>query len=126
VAKTAVPIWNSTQFGCPERDAFLAQSRPRTGLSEIEGANARTAAVDPTATIEAQITLVLTGAQYAAWQQFVRYDLAGGAVPFMIDLWWFDHVETVRARLLGPYGSVRRNFMTYEVNASVEIERESV
>jgi hypothetical protein len=121
-----LPEWNSAEFGCPERDAFSARSRPRTSLTEVDAAVTLSAYTDPTATIEGNVTLTLSAAQYAAWQQFVKYDLAGGVRPFTMPLWWFDHYATVRARLLMPYSARRRSAMTYEVQAMIEVERETI
>jgi hypothetical protein len=121
-----LPEWNSAAFGCPERDAFVARSRPRTSLTEVEGAITLSGYSDPTATIEGNVTLILNAAQYAAWRQFVRNDLAGGVRPFTMPLWWFDHYATVRARLLSPYTAQRQNALTYTVQVSIEIERETI
>jgi hypothetical protein len=121
-----LPQWDAARFGCPEREAFVARSRPRTSISEVDGDAVLSKYTDPAATIEAQITLLLDVDQFASWRQFVANDLAGGTRPFSMTLWWFDHLATVRARLLAPYSAQRLNALTYKVSATIEFERGTI
>lgn len=123
----ARPRYLTRAFGCPERDPFSAQSVPRTQLSDVDPAAVTlTAYTDPTAPIMVNLTMHQRPDQLAAWRQFVANDLAGGALPFELPLWWFDREVTFRARLVAPYTWRRQSALHYVTQATVELERESI
>ena len=78
------------------------------------------------APLEATFQTTQTYAQFAAFTQWHKYDLAGGARPFEIDLWLWGQTRRVRARFIAAWKSQRDAFNTYRTAGSFEIERESI
>lgn len=121
-----VPFWSAAKFGCIERDSFALHPSNRTALTSIAGPPMRTKKSDAAAPITATLSCNQTLAQWSAFTQWHRVDLAVGARPFVIDLWLYDHTRRVRARFVGPWSATRMLFDAFVLHATIEIERESI
>jgi len=99
---------------------------PRTALTSVDVAPIQSKKADVRAPLEASFSTHQSYAQHAAFVQWHRFDLAGGARPFLIDLWLWDRVRRVRVRLLGAWQAQRELYDSYELSGTFEIERESI
>lgn len=122
----ATPYWSAQHLGCIDRDSFQLRPMPRTALTQSVGPPTKAKRADVAAPITAQITAQQTFAQWTAFTQWYRVDLAGGALPFAIDLWLWDRVRRVRARFVNPWRVKRDSWNALQLSATIEIERESI
>lgn len=120
------PHWNPAAIGCIERDSFTLHPVRRTALTALESIPTRTKKANVRAPITASFEVRQNRAQWTAWAQWHRYDLAGGALAFTVDLWLWDRVRRVRARIQGGVSSQRVNADTYVIGGTFEIEREGI
>jgi hypothetical protein len=122
----ALQVWSTKSFGCIERDSFRLRPVPRIAVTSLDVSPMVAKRADVAAPIEASFQLTQSRAQHAAFTQWHKYDLAGGARPFLIDLWLWNQVRRVRARFLGEWRAKREGFYVYVLTGTFEIERESL
>lgn len=122
----ATPFWNTGAIGCIERDSFRLKSVPRTAVTSVGSNPIKSKKADVRAPLEASFTCVQTQAQYTAFVQWYRVDLAGGVRPFMLDIWMWDHYRHVRAKFLGAWRARQQSYDEYQLTGTFEIERESI
>jgi hypothetical protein len=120
------PHWNPADIGCIERDSFRLHPVRRTALTALEPNPARTKKADVRAPITASFEVRQNRAQWSAWTQWYRYDLAGGALAFTVDLWLWNRVRRVCARIQGGVRSQRVSADIYVLGGTFEIEREGI
>jgi hypothetical protein len=120
------PYWSASHLGCIERDSFQLHPGNRTVLSSLTGAPTRSKKSDAAAPITASINVNQSLAQWSAFTQWHRNDLASGARPFYIDLWLWDRTRRVRAKFVGPWQARRSLHDAFMLQFVVEIERESI
>ena len=121
-----IPFWSPQALGCVERDSFQLHPANRTVLSSISTPPARSKRGDGAAPITAALQVNQTHAQWSAFTQWHKVDLAQGARPFVIDLYLWDHTRRVRARFVGPWRANRSLYDSFKLQATIEIERESI
>ena len=119
-------LWDPARFGCIERDSFQLQPSTRIATTSGDVPPRVSKAGDYGAPISATFNSYPTAAQFAAFEQWVQFDLAAGALPFQIDLWLWNKSQRVRARLQGMYKAQRITFDAWQVGGSFEIERQGV
>lgn len=81
---------------------------------------------DTQAPLELSYGLDMDEAGFGAWQQWVTYDLADGALPFGLYLNWGTQQPRVRARLVGGWNATKGIDNRWQISGEMEIERESL
>jgi hypothetical protein len=119
-------LYNPANFGCIDRDTFQLKPSTRTVLTAGDIPRRVVKTGDVMAPLEASFTSSPTDKQYGAFWQWVKFDLAGAALPFLIDLYLWNAPQRVRARFIGPLKAQRVDFTGWVVSGVFEIERESV
>jgi hypothetical protein len=122
----AAPYWSPAHLGCIERDSFSLHPSNRTALTSVACPPIRSKKADAAGPITATLQTNQTLAQWSAFKQWFRVDLASGARPFYIDLWLWDRTRRVRARFVGPWTSSRSLYDSFVTQGTIEIERESI
>jgi hypothetical protein len=122
----SAPFWSPSHLGCIERDSFRLHPANRTVLSSLSVPPATSKKGDAAAPITATLQTNQSLAQYSAFVQWHRVDLACGARPFYIDLWLWDKARRVRARCVTPWRASRSLYNSFVTQVTVEIERESI
>ena len=118
--------WDPHRYGCIARDSFTLRPSSRIELTKGGDPLVRSKKGDVRAPIVAGFSTTQSFAQYTAFTQWYRFDLAGGARPFLIDLWMWGKVRRVRARFTGAWKAKRAAFDSWQMQCSFEIERESI
>jgi len=119
----ALPAWNTRVFGCLTRDSVGIESLMRTTVSGSLPAPFSSRKADTSAPVQLSFAIDVDNAGFMAWQQWVTYDLADGALSFTIYLPWGTVQPRVRARLLGDWQAVRVDSFRWQVGGMIEIER---
>lgn len=114
------------RFGCLERDSFQLQGSTRILVTASDVPRRQSKSGDEYAPLAATFTINPTAAQFEAFTQWFRYDLAGGALPFLIDLWLWNVSQRVRARFQGSYNAKQTDPDRWQLSGVFEIERQSV
>lgn len=119
-------LWDSAAFGCLDRGTFRLDPAPRTAISSIGEGRFYSKTADRRAPLTAHFQTRQTFAQQKAFWQWYYNDLAGGALPFEIELWLWDRERTVRAHFIGALTSQYNEFDSRQTAGTFEIERESI
>jgi hypothetical protein len=119
-------LWEPAQFGCIERDSFQLHRSTRIAVTVGDVPPIVSRHADLGAPVQASWTTNPSDAQYRTFSQWVENDLARGALAFLIDLWLWDRVQRVRARLQGPYDAQRMAFDSWQLRGTFEIEGEEI
>jgi len=118
----ALPSWDQRLFGCLTRDSCSVVSLMRTSVSASTPQPFTSRKADTSAPLELTFGIDVDDAGFRAWQQWVTYDLADGALSFTIYLPWGTLQPRVRARLLGEWVA-QRTGVRWVITGAMELER---
>lgn len=118
--------WDTARLGCITRDSVEVRPNARTAQTRAGGLPIQSKTADVRAPLVVKFESVQTRAQFANFRQWVQFDLAGGARPFVVDLWLYGQVRRVRARMLASWTATRSAFNSWVTDGHFEIERESM
>lgn len=119
-------VWDSDVLGCIERDTFRLDPMPRTEITMVGDGPFYSRTGDRRAPITAHFQTWQTYPQQKSFWQFYHLDLAGGALPFAIDLWLWDRVRRVRVHFIGQFTTRYQDDYMRLTAGAFEIERESI
>jgi len=120
------PYWSPDQLGCIDRDSFRLKPTRRTVLTTVEISRTQSKKGDVRAPLTASFTVNQNRGQQAAMAQWVRFDLAGGALPFIVNVWLWNISRPVRARMMAPLQTRQIDDFNFATSGTFEIERESI
>ena len=119
----ALASWNPALFGCLTRDSCSVESLMRTQVSVQLPAPFVSRRADTSAPLLLSFAIDVNDAGFRAWQQWVTYDLADGALSFTIYIPWGTRQPRIRARLFGDWTATRIDAARWQISGVMEIER---